>query len=165
MKNHKNKIIKIAIIACFLISALILSGCANNSGKASTLDLIINNMSKITNTLDNVKTIDNSELIINDFMNERELSSVNAMYSSNQFTTNAMNSYFSKITTLNNCVISTISVNTEIDEIKKQIYAKTTFVKSLCKQNKESEAQFNNDTINTLKQLNGTIMANNTARR
>lgn len=163
MKIKKKRILLTAIITSFILCALVLFGCSHASASINAFDMLANNMTKIANTLNNVKDIDNSELILNDFMQEGELSQINsAEITNNNSSTNAMNSYFAKITTLNNSVISTVELNSEINNTKQQIYSKSGYVKELCSQAKSNNINLSEDKLKSLKDLNTTLMINNT---
>ena len=161
MKKKSHTLLQILITSCFVLCIFILVGCSETNTTIGTLEMISNNMTKITNTLDNVKNIDNADLIISDFMDENDLSAVNS--NDNVYnTSNAMNGYISKISSLNNSVISTIELNSVINNTKKQIYAQTSYIKALCNQNMDSKTEFSAEKLNSLRDLNNTIIANNT---
>lgn len=160
MKNKK--ILSFAIIFTFVICALCLVGCSETNTN-STLNNIMMTMSKISNTLDNVQTINTNELIIEDFMNEDELARIDSQNYVDKVATNgAMNSYIAKISALNNNVITTIEVNSSINNSKRQIYAKASQIKALCSQNISAKVELKGSQIKTLNELNNTLIANNT---
>jgi len=73
-----------------------------------------------------------------------------------------MNAYITKLTMLNNNILATINLNDSLNNTKKQIYAKSTQIKELCKQNIDDNTNLSDEQINTLNELNSSIMANNT---
>lgn len=161
MKSKKNLIIQSAVFLCFLVTMIVLVGCSSETTTNYVLEMISCNMTKVTNTLDNVKNIDNSDLIIQDFMDENDLTAINNDYS-NIATTNAMGGYMAKITSLNNSVISTVELNNQLNNTKKQIYAKTNYVRALCHQNMDSKSELTTEQVNSLRDLSNMLMANNT---
>lgn len=162
MKSKNHIILQAIIFSCFIVCIFALVGCSETTTSVSTLQMISNNMTKITNTLDNVKNIDNSELILSDFMDENKLERITTNKINENESSEAMNSYMAKISSLNNSVISTVELNNLLNNTKKEIYAKTSYVKALCNQNLDCKADFSDDQLNTLKDLNNTLIANNT---
>lgn len=159
MKNKK--IISLILLSSFVVCAIFLVGCAETTTK-STLNSLMSNMVKVSNTLDNVQNIDNNELIISDFMNENELTLIDAKNDNLNQTNDAMKIYFSKISSLNNCVITTIDINNSLNNLKTKIYAKASQVKTLCTQSLDAKIELKNSQINTLQELNNNVIANNT---
>lgn len=158
----KNKVVKIIISMAFIVCALILSGCGETTAN-NVFKITITNMNKISNTFDNVQDIDISELIIDDFMNENDLKKIDTLnYQDIVTTNNAMNTYVIKISSLNNNVVDTIEVNNIINNVKRQIYAKTSQIKSLCNQSLDAKVDLKNNQIKSLSELNNMIMVNNT---
>lgn len=158
MKNKK--IISLILLSSFVVCAIFLVGCAETTTK-STLNSLMSNMVKVSNTLDNVQNIDNNELIISDFMNENELTLIDAKNDNLNQTNDAMKIYFSKISSLNNCVITTIDINNSLNNLKTKIYAKASQVKTLCTQSLDAKIELKNSQINTLQELNNNVIANN----
>ena len=160
MKNRK--ILTIVLFSAFIFCSIFLVGCSETNSK-NTFNSLMLNMTKISNTLDNVKNIETNELIISDFMDENELARIDSQNYIDKVATNgAMNSYITKISALNNNVITTIEVNDLINNKKRQIYAKSSYVKALCSQNLSAKVELKNSQLKTLGELNNIIMANNT---
>lgn len=159
MKNNKkNKTVVALVSAILFVSAFMLVGCGNNS--ANILNTLTINMSKTINTLESVQDMETNELIIEDFMNENELSIVNASYVQNENSTQAMGAYVAKITALNNSVITTVNTNNELNLIKKEITQKASRVKFLCNQSIDAKCTVPTDVEQCLKEINNTLMAN-----
>jgi len=104
----KNKIIKVLIISSFIFCAIFIMGCTENNSN-TTLSMISNNMSKITNTLDKVQNIDNSTLFLSDFMDANDLTDID-IETINLLENTSMNAYITKLTMLNNNILATINL-------------------------------------------------------
>lgn len=153
------KILSAIVLSCFSICIVFLAGCSDTSSNA-ILNSTINNMTKLSNVLDKVQDIDNNQLVISDFMDEDNLSIIDL--SNDEEKNNSMKNYVTKISSLNNCVISTINVNNSLNSLKKQLYSKAIQVKTMCGLNLDSNIEYTNTKIKTLQELNNNIAANTT---
>lgn len=156
--NNRNNLIITLLSALLFVSTLIFVGCSNSS--ANVLNTLTINMSKTINTLDNVQDMETSELIIGDFMNENELTTISSSQVENLYSTQAMDAYVAKITALNNCVITTIKTNNELNSLKNAITQKASQVKFLCNQAIESKCSISSNNEQCLKEMNNTLMSN-----
>ena len=159
MDKTKSRILKFIIIPAFALCFIFLVGCSTATN--NTLNTISLNMNTVINSINQIETIETSELIIDDFMNEEEL---RKLPSNNDWTTydttGSMTMYISKLTLLNNSIYNTICVNDNLSLYKKQIIAKAHQVKSLCDQCKDEKNTISNKNLDTLEELNNTVMSN-----
>lgn len=159
IKSKKNKILFFAILPAFVVCMLILVGCS--ASKNNTLTTISLNMNKVIDTINNIEAISNKELIIDDFMDENNISKIEKKTDTFQFeTTSAINLYISKIMLVNNSICDAVLVNDELNNTKIQIIAKSHQVKSLCDQCSISSNKISNNNLDSLEELNNIIMSN-----
>lgn len=160
MDKIKNNILKFAIMPAFIICMVFLVGCSTATN--NTLNTISLNMDTVINSINQIETINAAELIIDDFMNLKDLSYIN---NDNEWTTyntsNAMATHITKLTLLNNAIYNAICVNDNILNYKKQIVAKSHQVKSLCEQCADEKNTISKDNLDTLEELNSIVMSNN----
>lgn len=158
----RKKIVTYLLLSSFVLCAIFLVGCTDTNSN-NVITSVLNNMSKISTTLDKVQDIDANELIIDDFMNDRELYLIDANLNSKLVKNNAMNNYFIKISNLNNNVISTIEVNDKIGAYKSYIFDKVSQVESKCHYVNDNKIKLSENQVKSINELNNTIVAN-TAR-
>lgn len=157
-ENKRNRVIGVVLMLALVVSFIFLAGCSNTTSNSAILN-ISNTMTKISSTLDNVQDINNSDLIIKDFMSEDYLKKVDTempLLSS----TDSMNNYILKISSLNNNVISTIEINDSINALKSEIYERASVIKSLCTQIKELKKDINQSQNKALLELNNALIGN-----
>lgn len=154
----KRRITKYFILFSFIICLIFLTGCNNTNG--NILITLENNIDKIEQTLEKVQTIDVSELIIDDFMDESELFEINTQESMFNSNNDVLDNYVNKIAILNNNVCSTVKINNEILETKDKILQKCNRIKFVLKRCDGSVLR-DNEKI-ALKDIIKTLMNNNT---
>ena len=157
----KNKILTYILLTAFICCAILLCGCSATNTK-STLNSIMSNLDKVSTTLDKVQTIDQNDLIIDDFMSENELTFIETNQNSNIAKNEAMQTYFTKIAKLNNNVISTIEVNNSINSQKIKIFAYVSNIQAVCYQLLNNKCELDKKELNSLNELNNNISANTT---
>ncbi|MBQ9786004.1 MAG: hypothetical protein IJW25_00890 [Clostridia bacterium] len=159
MEKTKSRILKYAIIPAFILCFIFLVGCSTATN--NTLNTISLNMNTIINSINQIETIETSSLIIEDFMSENELRELSNDNSWTTYdTTDTMTMYISKLTLLNNAIYNSACVNDNITNYKRQIIAKAHQVKSLCDQCKDEKNTISNQNLDTLEELNNTVMSN-----
>lgn len=156
--KYKN-ILSVIVLCCFSLCIVFLAGCSD-SNSSSILNSTVNNMTKLSSVLDKVQDIDNNQLIISDFMDENNLYTIDLSNLENN--NNSMSNYVTKISSLNNCVVSTIDVNNSLNVLKKQLYSKAIQIKTMCCLNLDSNIEYSKTKIKTLQELNNNIVANTT---
>lgn len=159
MRNRK--ILTYILLTAFICCAIILCGCSETNTR-TTLNSIIGNLDKVSTTLDKVQSIDQNDLIIDDFMSENELTLIEINQKNNIAKNEAMQTYFSKIAKLNNNVISTIDVNNSINSQKIKIFAYVSNIKAVCCQLINNKNELNKKELTSLNELNNNISANTT---
>lgn len=157
----RKKIVTYVILSSFVLCAIILAGCTDTNSN-NTISSVLNNMTKITTTLDKVQDIDANELILDDFMNDNELNLIDANLNSKLVKNNAMNNYFIKISNLNDNVISTIDVNDKICSYKCYIFDKVSDIESKCNYINENKIKLSENQSKSINELNNVISANTT---
>ena len=110
----KKKFLTYILLSVFICVAIVLCGCSETNTK-TTLNSIMGNLNRVSTTLNNVQDLDQNDLIITDFMDEKELNFIDTGINSSLVKNEAMQTYFTKIANLNNNVISTIEVNDTIN--------------------------------------------------
>lgn len=159
MKNRK--ILTYVLMSAFIFCAIILCGCSETNSK-STLNSIMTNLNRVSTILNNVQDLDQNDLIIDDFMNEKELEIIDTKLNNNLIKNEAMQSYITKITKLNNNVISTIEINNTIISYKMKIFTYVSDIKAICSQFLNNNKEFYKNELNSLNELNNNISANTT---
>lgn len=160
MEKLKSNFLKIAIIPAFIVCMVILVGCSTSTN--NTLNNISSNMNTIINTIEKVDSISSKELIIDDFMDENNISEIDQ---SNSFNTNyestpAMNMYLSKLTILNNSIYHTNNTNNEVNTKKIELISKAHKVKSLSNQCKFMKCNVSDSNLDALEELNNIVISN-----
>jgi len=145
----KSKFIKILTVFVICLFSLIFYGCANSS--KGTIGLLHNAINKTTSVLNNLETINNDGLIIEDFMNEDNLINYNINKEEIYNTNNKLDLYMLKITNLNNSITETININNHIDNLIFEIFNNCSSIKRIeIKEFNESLKQNIIENIDTL---------------
>ena len=157
----KKKFLTYILLSTFICVAIVLCGCSETNTK-TTLNSIMGNLNRVSTTLNNVQDLDQNDLIITDFMDEKELNFIDTGINSSLVKNEAMQTYFTKIANLNNNVISTIEVNDTINSYKLKIFARVSNIKAVCSQLIDNHKEIEKNTLNSLNELNNNISANTT---
>lgn len=158
-QNIKQKLLKYFILPMFVLTFIFLVGCSNTSNN-NTFNTISSNMKTLIQDINKIEIIETSELIIDDFMDENNLTpkdNVPALYEQ----TDAMYTYLTKLTLLNNTICNTIEINNNLNNSIMQTIAKAHQTKSLSDQCLTQKCKLSNSSLDTLKELNNSIMENN----
>lgn len=160
MKLKKNIILKFVIIPSFVLCMLFLVGC--NASSKNTFTTLSYNMNKVIDTINGIAPLNNNELIIDDFMDDENIVRINIeLQDLNIKTTDAMDSYFLKLSNLNNSIYNVVQTNILVNNYKMQIVAKGYQVKSLSDQCKIDGINFEKSKLNAIEELNTLLMSNN----
>lgn len=136
-----------------MLTMLFLVGCSSNS-KSNTIKRLSSNMSLIESSLNKIDTIDNSKLIVNDFMNEDDLGYCTIKINAEN---PLLEEYFNKITNLNNTIAKTLEINNVIKISKMNIISKAQQIKTICEQLKLEDIKLSKDKLKTLDEINNSI--------
>ena len=141
------------IIPLFILTFIVLVGCSDNTTN-NALSQITANMTSIQKTIETMNNIDNSSLIICDFMDDSNVSLIGNIVVSNN---KAIDDYFTRIVNLNNSIVDTMSVNDSVKIMESSINSKAQQIKDYCKQLKRNKYRFDNKRINALYEVNSSI--------
>ncbi|MBO7528240.1 MAG: hypothetical protein J6T74_10210 [Clostridia bacterium] len=152
----KNKNIILGIMTTMFVFVLfILVGCSSPSSD-SAITKLSSTMTMLSDTLNNIQTIESRELIIDDFMS---LDKIGPEYNYLTATNKALGDYFTNITKLNNTIVSVIEVNDMVTSNKISLIAKANQIKMLCSELKKEDIKLNDNKLKALNDINTAVLS------
>lgn len=157
MSNYKIKqnVLKYFIMPIFMLTLLCLVGCsAANNNTFKTLSM---NLNTLIEDVGNIEIIENSTLIIDDFMDENNLKQrdeIPVLYEQ----TDVMYNYLTRLTLLNNIIYNTVELNNTLNNAKRHVIARAHQTKSLSDQCLAEKCKLSKNSLDSLKEINSSIM-------